>query len=139
MTEIVKSLGPGVEKDGPLGPWNPNESPANNRLLVADDDRELLDRIQALTDAMAEGAALPRSEMEPTVTDGYARALELDAECLRIEARIDALTQDSVEGLSVPRGEMTALHRRLQEASAQSAELRAMLAPLRKIVSRAAA
>jgi hypothetical protein len=103
------------------------------------DDRELLERIQALADAIAEGQALPRSEMEPTVTDGYARALELDAECLRIERKIDALTQDSVEGRSVPRGEMSTLHRRYQEASTQSAELRAILAPLRKAVSRLAA
>jgi len=88
---------------------------------------------------MAEGAALPRSEMEPTVTDGYARALELDAECLRIERRIDELTQASVEGRAVPRGELTTLTRRLQEASRQSAELRTLLAPLRKVVSRAAA
>ena len=103
------------------------------------DDRELLERIQALADAMAEGQALPRSEMEPTVTDGYARALELDAECLRIERRLDALTLDSIEGHSLPRGEMSKLLRRFQEASRQSAELRAMLAPLRKVVSRAAA
>ena len=103
------------------------------------DDRELLERIQALADAMAEGQALPRSEMEPTVTDGYARALELDAECLRIERRIDAMTQDAVEGHGVERGEMSALLKRFQEASRQSAELRAMLGPLRKAVSRLAA
>jgi hypothetical protein len=103
------------------------------------DDRELLERIQALTDAMAEGQALPRSEMEPTVTDGYARALELDAECLRIERRIDELTEASVDGRTVARGEMAALLRRYQEATRQSADLRTLLAPLRKVVSRAAA
>jgi Mg2+ and Co2+ transporter CorA len=103
------------------------------------DDRELLERIQALADAMADGPALPRSEMEPTVTDGYARALELDAECLRIEQRIDELTADSAAGHAAPRGELSALLRRLQEANRQSTELRALLAPLRKVVSRAAA
>jgi hypothetical protein len=102
------------------------------------DDRELLGRIQALTDALAEGQALPRSEMEPTVTDGYARALELDAECLRIDRRIDELTEASLQGDSAPRGELSALLRRYQEASRQSAELRALLGPLRKLVSRAA-
>ena len=66
-------------------------------LLVAN-DRELLERIRALTEAMAEGQALPRSKMEPIVTDGYARALELDAECLRIEQRIDELTEETVAG-----------------------------------------
>lgn len=106
---------------------------------MADDDRELLERIQALADAVAGGQTLPRSEMEPTVTDGYAQALALDAECLRIEERIDALTQDSVEGHSIPRGELADLLGRFQEVSRQSAELRALLAPLRKVVSRAAA
>jgi len=105
--------------------------------LVAD-DRELLERIQALTDAMAEGPALPRSKMEPIVTEGYARALELDAECLRIERRIDELTEDTAAGREVARGELSQLLRHLHETSRQSAELRALLAPLRKVVSRAA-
>ena len=103
------------------------------------DDRELLERIQALTDAAAEGTALPRSEMEPIVTDGYARALELDAECLRIERRIDDLTHDTVVvGHEMPSGELSALLTRLQEATRQSTELRELLAPLRKIVAEAA-
>ncbi|HKB20698.1 MAG TPA: hypothetical protein VKC65_06750 [Gaiellaceae bacterium] len=103
------------------------------------DDRELLERIQALADAVAEGPALPRSEMEPIVTDGYARALELDAECLRIEQRIDELTEDAVEGHVLPRGELSNLLRRMHEANEQSRELRELLAPLRKICARAAA
>ena len=102
-------------------------------------DRELLERIQALTDAMAEGPVLPRSEMEPIVTDGYARALELDAECLRIERRIDDLTHDTVVvGHEMPSGELSTLLKRLQEATRQSTELRELLAPLRKIVAEAA-
>jgi hypothetical protein len=106
---------------------------------VVANDRELLERIQALTDAMAEGQALPRSEMEPIVTDGYARALELDAECLRIERRIDDLTHDTVVvGHEMPSGELSALLKRLQEATRQSTDLRELLAPLRKIVAEAA-
>jgi hypothetical protein len=106
---------------------------------VVANDRELLERIQALIDATAEGPALPRSEMEPIVTDGYARALELDAECLRIERRIDDLTHDTVVvGHEMPSGELSALLKRLQEATRQSTELRELLAPLRKIVAEAA-
>ena len=101
-------------------------------------DRELLERIRALTEAMAEGPALPRSKMEPIVTDGYARALELDADCLRIEDRIDELTQSTVEGPAMPRGEIASLLSRLHAASQPSRELRELLAPLRKVVSRAA-
>jgi hypothetical protein len=103
------------------------------------DDRELLERIQALADAMAEGQTLPRSEMEPIVTDGYARALELDAECLRIEQRLDEMAEHTVVGHVLPGGELSGLLGRLHEASEQSRELRALLAPLRKVVSRAAA
>ena len=102
-------------------------------------DRELLERIRALTEAMAEGQTLPRSKMEPIVTDGYARALELDAECLRIEQRIDGLTERTVAGQEAPARGAVGPPRRLHEASRQSAELRELLAPLRKIVSRAAA
>jgi Mg2+ and Co2+ transporter CorA len=101
-------------------------------------DRELLERIRALTEAMAEGPALPRSKMEPIVTDGYARALELDAECLRIEQRIDDLTEETAAGQEVPGEELSALLRRLHEAGRQSRELRELLAPLRKVVAKAA-
>jgi Mg2+ and Co2+ transporter CorA len=77
--------------------------------------------------------------MEPIVTDGYARALELDAECLRIERRIDDLTHDTVVvGHEMPSGELSTLLKRLQEATRQSTELRELLAPLRKIVAEAA-
>jgi hypothetical protein len=106
-------------------------------LLVANDG-ELLERIRALTEAMAEGPALPRSKMEPIVTDGYARALELDAECLRIEQRIDVLTEETGAGNDVPPGELSALLARLHEASQQSRHLRELLAPLRKVVANAA-
>jgi hypothetical protein len=117
---------------------SPRPSSLQIIVLVAD-DRELLGRIQALTAAVAQGQALPRDEMEPTVTDGYARALELDAECLRIERRIDELTQDTVvEGHAMARGELPALLRRLQEATREGTELRELLAPLRKIVAKAA-
>ena len=92
-----------------------------------------------LTEALAEGRALRRDEVEPTVTEGYARALALDAECLRIERRIDELTHDSaVVGYEMPRGELATLFERLQEATRQSTELRELLAPLRKVIAEAA-
>jgi len=105
---------------------------------LADDLDLLLDRIRALLDAHAEGAGLPRSEVEPTLTDGYARALQLDAECLRLEHRIDRLTAAVAEGREVPPGKLAGLLRRLREAEAQGVQLRALLAPLRRLVARAA-
>ncbi|MEK6274168.1 MAG: hypothetical protein AABM30_02390 [Actinomycetota bacterium] len=105
---------------------------------MADDLDLLLERIYALIDAIAEGAHLPRHEVEPTLTDGYARALQLDAECLRLEHRIDRLTRQVADGREVPAGKLSALLRRLHETEQRSLDLRATLAPLRKIVAKAA-
>jgi hypothetical protein len=103
------------------------------------EDRELLDRIQALIDASAAGAGLPRNEVEPTLTEGYARALELDAECLRLEQRIDRLTRDVAEGKQIPSGQLSGLLKRLHDTEQESADLRTLLAPLREVVAQAAA
>jgi hypothetical protein len=105
---------------------------------VADDLNLLLDRIRSLIDANAEGARLPRNEVETTLTEGYARALGLDAECLRLEHRIERLTKDVAEGREIPAGKLSGLLRRLHETEEQSLELRAMLAPLRELVAQAA-
>ena len=102
------------------------------------EDRELLERIQALIDANAAGAGLPRNEVEPTLTEGYARALALDAECLRIEHRIDLMTRDVAEGREIPSGKLSGLLKRLRETEQESADLRALLAPLREVVAKAA-
>jgi hypothetical protein len=102
------------------------------------EDRELLDRIQALIDAYASGAGLPRNEVEPTLTEGYARALALDAECLRLERRIDLLTRDVAEGREIPAGKLSGLLKRLHETEQESADLRELLAPLREVVAKAA-
>jgi hypothetical protein len=105
---------------------------------VADELDYLLERIRALTDAGAEGAGLPRNEVEPTLTEGYARALELDAECLRLEDRIDRLTREVADGREVPAGRLSGLLRRLNETEERSVELRALLEPLRELVAKAA-
>jgi Mg2+ and Co2+ transporter CorA len=105
---------------------------------MADDLDLLVERIRALLDAIAEGAGLPRSEVEPTLTDGYARALELDAECLRLEHRIDKLTRRVADGHDVPAGKLSGLLRRLHETEQRTVDLRAVLAPLRELVARAA-
>jgi len=102
------------------------------------EDRELLDRVQALIDACAAGAGLPRNKVEPTLTEGYARALELDAECLRLENRINRLTQEVADGHHIPSGKLSWLLKRLHETEQESADLRALLAPLREVVAKAA-
>ncbi len=105
---------------------------------MADDLDFLLERIRALIDAIDEGAHLPRNEVEPTLTEGYARALELDAECLRLEHRIDRLTREVAAERDVPAGKLSGLLRRLHETEQRSLDLRAMLAPLRELVAKAA-
>jgi hypothetical protein len=105
---------------------------------MADDLDLLVERIRALLEAIAEGAGPPRSEVEPTLTDGYARALELDAECLRLEHRIDQLTRRVADGHDVPAGKLSGLLRRLHETEQRTVDLRAVLAPLRELVARAA-
>ena len=105
---------------------------------MADELDYLLERIRALIDASAEGAGLPRTEVEPTLTEGYARALELDAECLRLEHRIDRLTREVADGHEVPAGKLSGLLRRLHETEQRSEHLRTLLAPLRELVAKAA-
>lgn len=107
-------------------------------MRVADDLDLFLERISTLIDAIAEGAHLPRNDVEPTLTEGYARALALDAECLRLELRIDKLTREVADGQDVPAARLSGLLRRLHETEQRSVDLRAMLAPLRELVAKAA-
>lgn len=76
--------------------------------------------------------------MEPTLTEGYARALELDAEALRLEHRIDGITRAIADGREIPQGKLSALLRRLHETEQRGEDLRALLAPLRELVAKAA-
>jgi hypothetical protein len=105
---------------------------------VATAHLDLVQRIRALLDASAEGVHLPRAEVEPTLTEGYARALELDAEALRLEHRIDGLTRAIADGREIPEGKLSGLLRRLHDAEQQGEDLRALLAPLRELVAKAA-
>jgi hypothetical protein len=106
---------------------------------MAEDVDLLLERIRALLDAIAQGARLPRNEVEPTLTDGYALALQLDAECLRLEHRINKVMQELADGHDVPPGKLSGLLRRMRETEQRNVELRAVLAPLRELVAKAAA
>ena len=59
-------------------------------------DLALLERIRALADTPANGASPGAlAEIEHTLTDGYARALALDAERSRIEKRIGELARNA--------------------------------------------
>ena len=105
---------------------------------MAADHLDLVLRVRALLDASAEGAGFPRKEVEPILTEGYARVLELEAEGLRLDHRIDRLTRAVADGHEVPADKLSALLRRRHETEQQWEDLRALLVPLRRIVATAA-
>jgi hypothetical protein len=105
---------------------------------VPSDHLDLVQRIRALLDASAEDAGLSRKDVEPTLTEGYARVLELEAEGLRLEHRIDRLTRAVAEGHEIPADKLSALLRRRHETEEQWDDLRALLVPLRQLVAKAA-
>jgi hypothetical protein len=117
-------MGPAVPEDRTSGPWRPEPCvivfggrPMNEDLSV------LFDRIGVLLDPPGTGVPTPRSEeVEHTLTDGYARALALEGERLRMERRIQTLAGD-VEHAP----ELRALKSRLEALDAELAQLRDLL------------
>lgn len=105
---------------------------------MAADHLDLVQRIHALLDASAEGAGYPRKDVEPTLTEGYGRALELEAKCLRLEHHIDVLTRAVAEGREVPSAKLSVLLKRLHETERRAEDLRALLVPLRELLAKAA-
>jgi uncharacterized membrane protein YccC len=98
----------------------------------------LLQRIRSQLDVRGSDPAKPLlTEMEHTLTDGYARALELEAERLRMERRIGELAHrldgpDEVE-------ELRDLALRLRQTDDELASLRGVLADLQQHVDDARA
>jgi hypothetical protein len=93
----------------------------------------LLQRIRGLIDARSADPGKPLlTEMEHTLTDGYARALELEAERLRLERRIGELAH-SLRGPDEAQ-ELRVLAERLRTADDELASLRGVLAALQRQV-----
>jgi hypothetical protein len=97
---------------------------------MADDLGHLSERIRRLLDVRTAdpGGGLLK-EMEHTLTDGYARALELEGSMWRIETRIGALARE-VES-PVEAEEIRGLAARLRATEAELAGLRTILSDLR--------
>lgn len=85
----------------------------------------LYDRIHVLLDGPR-----ARGDAEATLTDGYAHALGLEAERLRIERRIGELVRGAATG-GPAGGELADLSRRLTAADEELARLRGLLKTLR--------
>ncbi len=93
---------------------------------------ELLDQIQALISDDARDL----DQTERTLTDGYAHALSLEAERVRIERRITEVAQGIQRGDTAKKArELASLSQRLDGAGDDLATLRSALGELRRRVS----
>jgi hypothetical protein len=100
-----------------------------------DEVSTLISRIDSLADAPREqggDSAEVRAHIETTLTDGYARALALEAEHWRLQRRIGAIAAELADGRGEPRtDELAALARRLARSEAELGELRHTLFALK--------
>jgi hypothetical protein len=95
-----------------------------------DDLRPLIDRIRALLDGRAADPGGVLTDVEHTLTDGYALALELEGECLRIGKRMAELTR-TVERPEEAE-ELRSLAGRLIGTEEELSKLRMLLAEVRR-------
>jgi hypothetical protein len=105
---------------------------------MSHDLASLVQRIRTLLEQPGADPTTPfLNAMEHTLTDGYARALELEGERLRIERRIGDLAHrlDGPDQI----GELRDLAERLRSADDDLATLRDALAPLQQRVDAARA
>lgn len=106
-------------------PWTSDTEGVVDERLPA-----VLTEIRSLLD-VPEGTAPPsRAEVEHTLTSGYAYALALEGECLRIESRLRALVRSSDSGKPAA-DEVAELTGRLAHTDQELAAVRALLSSLR--------
>jgi hypothetical protein len=89
----------------------------------------LHDRIDAVL--RAPGAEHDVDELERLLTDGYAEALSIEAETLRLDKRLAAAARELGDGSVDKAHELTTLAHELDERSGDLAALRRLLAELR--------
>jgi hypothetical protein len=100
--------------------------------------RDLADRIRSLLEQGADPSVVPMlTEMEHTLTDGYAEALRLEGERLRLERRIGELAH-AVNGQRQA-DELRSLAERLRGADEHLSSLRDLLQLLQRRVEAARA
>jgi hypothetical protein len=93
----------------------------------------LVSRIRSMLDPRSPDPGQPLlTEMEHTLTDGYARALELEGERMRLERQIGELAR-RIEGPDEA-GELRVLAQRLRNADENLASLRDVLGELQQRV-----
>ena len=95
---------------------------------MASEEPSVSEQIEALLSAPTSGADAPTlARVEETLTEGYAEALALEAERLRLERRLSAAARAGGADLG---SELNSLGRRLTSADDELTELRALLSSL---------
>jgi hypothetical protein len=130
-------MGLSAAEDSPGGPCGESIS---GRILVPTDHKPPLpsprmihDDISTLLEAPSSGEEAPSLDhIEHTLTEGYARALQLEAERWRIERQIaDVAARLGDEVTDEDASELAQLGRRLSTADGDLDKLRALLVALR--------
>ena len=97
-------------------------------LAMAHGQPNVSKQIEALLEAPTSGADAPTLALvEETLTEGYAEALALEAERLRLERRLGKVAR---EGSDDPGTELSMLGKRLTSADGELTKLRALLSSL---------
>jgi hypothetical protein len=92
----------------------------------------LLPRLQALLEAPPEGEGGPSlAHLEDSLTDGYARALALEAERARVAENIGRLAATEGDDAELKTRELHTLSQRLAGADSELSRLRGILRDLR--------
>ena len=107
----------------------PGRAAADNRTAVDDRLPAVLTEIRSLLDVPADASLPPRAVLEDTLTSGYAYALALEGERLRIERRLHELLRSVGEA---PSGEVSELTGQLADADRELADVRALLSEFRE-------
>ena len=99
----------------------------------------MIERIRSLLAAPADGGSAPtREDLEEALTGGYAEALTLDGERMRLERKIEQLTAELARGGQNRPEELRELMARLAEAEEELAAFRELLFALRQRAAKAA-
>jgi hypothetical protein len=109
------------------------ETPFHNRLWSPRLTLHLptvLTEIRSLLDEPAVRARVARASVEKTLTDGYAHALALEGERLRVERRLRAIVRDS-DRAETTDAEVASLASSVAVLDRKLADLRGLLAELR--------
>src|SRR3954447_14452819 len=103
---------------------------------MTDAQAAIMEEITSLLAEPEHGPATPSlARLEDTLTAGYARALELEAEQLRLERRMGAVTARLGRDEGGGTRELAALAQRATDAEGELRRLRALLRSLRSRAS----